>query len=836
MYRLLVPFVFFMSGAAGLIYEIVWARMLSSVLGSDVIAVSIVTSVFMAGLAIGSWLFGKKADQVEKPFFMYSILEIAVGLSALSVTAAFPLLNELYPLLLRNLEEPQAWTVKILLAVAMLIVPTVFMGGTLPTMSRFMTSKLHRIGRTVAGLYGINTLGSVLGCFIGGFFMIENLGLKGSSEIAVYINLSIGFLSFPLSRKDLKTAFRTPHRKEGILKTWDPPRIKPILALYALAGFTSLAYEVIWTRILSNLFLTTSYAFSTMLSVYLLSLAIGSFLMKKTADRMTCPLFPFSLIELAIGGWALISIPLFTKMPGLVGSLNSAGQISWLHHTVIMFCLSSVVIAPPSLLMGMAFPLVNKACAANEREIGFSVGKVYFFNTVGCIAGSLATGFLLLPFLGLQSTVTCMAVLNILIGASSLLISEKTTFSCLPVAVTVVAISVLVGFIPKDMISRSISSRLRSPWKLTYYHEGADNSTMIFKNTLSGVTRMMTNFHQYIGDNSKTMTRIQKWQAHLPLLLAENPQRTLIVGGGTGITTGAASLYDANITCCEMSEGVLEASKYFKDENRDYLRKDSVQLIREDGRNYLLRSSGGFDVIIGDLYNAAMSGMVNLYTKEYYSLCRDHLKTGGIMCQWISMKDFPEDAFKSVMATFCSVFPHFSLWFASPDIIAMIGGKAPLHLNLKGIDERMKSPKLTTELREIGLDDPFHLMGHLLMGQADGESFVSGFPVVTDDFPFIEYSIPRSMHYLRYKKDMAFFLRELNSHRSRIANKKQNSFEKGLDRCYRAKTHVFEAYALFLEGHIARAEREIQIALNLYPMDMDAKILRWNMDMDQRKL
>ena len=396
------------------------------------------------------------------------------------------------------------------------------------------------------------------------------------------------------------------------------------------------------------------------------------------------------------------------------------------------------------------------------------------------------------------------------------------------VALTVTGFLVLLFFVPGHWTAQAMAHRLEKPWHLLYYHEGPDNNTMILENEQTHVRRLMTTIFQYIGDNSASMKRIQKIQAHLPILLAASPEKILFVGMGTGITPGAATAYRADIACCEISRGVMQASRFFARENKDILHNQKINLVLEDGRNYLLQNNRSFDLIVGDLYNAALAGMGNLYSREYYLLCRSRLRQGGMMCQWISMKDFPENDLRGVMATFGSVFPHTALWCATPDILAMIGTLDPLDADLRRIQKIMDAPGLNRELKDIGLDTPLRLLSHFLMNRKAWAAYVDNAPIVTDDKPYIEYSIPRSLHSLRYKAEMPVTLRGVSVGRTRLIQAGKGAlgpFEKRLDCLFQSESCLFEGYALFLEGRLASARGEFREALSLNAGNMDARLL-----------
>jgi spermidine synthase len=828
---------FFFSGATGLMYEIVWGRMLATVIGSTVLSASIVMGVFMGGLALGARFFGSWGDNISFPLKMYSFLEAALGLSALGVSIAIPHLHQWWPGLFHLTAGGDVWALRTGIAAIFLLPPTMLMGGTLPVLSRYVVKNPQHLGNPVGTLYGLNTLGACTGCLFSGFYAIESLGLLGTVYLSVGINLGIFFCCFFLFSEASSASALPQNRVHPAVNTPEygktpspnaPPR--GFLFAYALSGATGLAYEVLWIRLLANTFIGTSYGFAAMLGTCLTGMALGSLSFRKKADETLKPFLWFGGIQLGLAFWAQSLLLLYNAFPALQNMMSRHLGVSLGIQVLEMLTYSGVLILAPSFLLGALFPLANRIWAGGRTGIGANVGKLYTSNTLGCVAGSLAAGLLLLPNFGVQNSLAFLGAVNCglalySIGVSKLSVPKKYQI----VAMSLGALALLVFLVPGNLTARAMAHKLRKPWRLLYYDEGLDSNIMILQYKQSGMRRLMTSYFQYIGDTSKIMTRIQKLQAHLPILLEGSPQKILFVGMGTGITPGAATAYPADITCCEISPGVMAASQFFSPENKDILHNPRVTLVQEDGRHYLLQSNESFDLIVGDLYNAALAGMGNLYSKEYYSLCLSRLRKKGMMCQWISMKDLPEKELKGVMATFSNVFPHTSLWCATPDILAMIGTIDSLQADMKKIQGIMDSPDLQDALQEIGMDHPLFLLEHFLMNQEAWNAFTAGAPVITDDRPYIEYSIPRSLHYLRYKKDMPATLRRVNAGRTFLippGKTPLNSYEENVDRISRAESHLFEGYAAFLEDHFATAREEYQKTLSLNPWDMDAKLLQ----------
>ncbi len=814
---------FFLSGVSSLIYEVVWMRMLVLVFGNTVFAVSTILTSFMAGLALGSFYFGKISDKIKKPLTIYAFLEIGTGIYAVLMILLFSELDNIYILMYRYMPENfyVLSLLKFSLCFLIILVPTTFMGGTLPLVSKFIVKRLKWLGKEVGGLYGINTFGAVFGCILAGFFLIESVGITATICIASFINFSIGIAAYFLGE-----SFGVFEKEEGLVVLNQTEDAKHniyylILIAYGLSGFAALAYEVAWMRLFSLMFYTTVYAFSIMLAIYLCGIALGSFLFGRLADKIKNPLFLFGILEIAIGFWVIFTLPLWSSFP----SLASVSGHSFLKHIGIKVFLSVLIMIIPTVLMGASFPLVNKICTLNIKRIGQNVGSLYSLNTVGCIFGSFICGFILIPALGLQKAIFCIAVLNIAIGAM-LFWFHKLKYFLLPAVIVTAGIGILIS--PKNIVQDVCAKGQQIGERLIYFNEDIDTTAMVFKNTITGNKRLMVNTNQYVGENSPRMMRVQKWQAHLPLLLHPHPEHVLIIGMGAGITASSATLYDVDLTICEISPAILKASVYFLKENRNILANPNCKIVEDDGRNYLQASQRKYNVIMGDLYNAANAGVASLYTKQYYQLCLRHLTDDGLMCQWLSLKDFPEKDLKAVIATFHSVFPHTTTWFALPDVIAVIGTKKELKIDLRLLNERQHEKGVEDELREIGLDNPFDLLSHFLMNEKDCGDYVGNIKVISDNRPYIEFSIPKSLHYLYFREEMARTLLHLYDARTPLVTEGEshlNPTEKRLLMFFKAKGRMFLARILEIRGLTNAAISEYRRALSVNPEDRDATFM-----------
>ncbi len=411
--RFLVLVLYFLSGACGLVYEVVWMRRLSLTFGITVFATSTVLAVFMAGLALGSWLVGRRIDRSPNPVRVYAWLEIGIGLYALAVPAIFSALEPAY-VVAANLLEGQFLLfnlVRGLLAFAALLLPTTLMGGTVPAIGRYLVERSGAVGWNVGLLYALNTFGAVVGCVAAGFWLVPALGMSRTTLVAAATNVAIGAVLLAARVGDRRVAAVAPARGDGA----EPVSSRIVLLagiVFAVSGFSALAYEVVWTRVLVVHVHNTTYAFSVMLAVFLAGLALGDALLVPLYDRLRRPLLWLGTVEVLIGLSVVVAAAAYVPLHA-----EHVAVASWESALGLMIRRAGLVLLPGALLFGMTFPLTARVVCLEAGRVGRALGMTYAANTMGAIGGSLAGGFLLVPFLGLHGTLVLLSALNIGLGA-----------------------------------------------------------------------------------------------------------------------------------------------------------------------------------------------------------------------------------------------------------------------------------------------------------------------------------------------------------------------------------------------------------------------------------
>ncbi len=738
--RSAIPLLFFVSGAAGLVYQVVWMRKLVLILGATSQAVGTVLAVFMGGLALGAWLLGRRADRARSPLALYGSLEI--GIALLGAASAF-LLDALVPAYasLRRSLDPSPQTlaaVRVVLAAAVLLVPTTLMGATLPVLVRAAHGADDRVGRRVGVLYAVNTLGAAAGAILAGFLLIETLGLRATIFAAAAANAAVGLGAWALARG----AARSPAAARTApppAPASDPALARTVLAVFGVSGFAALAFEVLWTRALVYVVgHNSTYAFSSMLAAFLLGLVLGSALSAAIADRRRDPQALLGAVLVLFGASALGA---FALLGVLLRERRIAGDgETWLAVTTVDFARCLAVLVVPTTLSGATFPLVARLYATRPERLGGDVGRAYAVNTLGAIAGALAGSFVVLPWLGLRLGTAALALLPIAAGAVILLRARPEGRAVRTAAVTLaLAAAAFVSVLALGDPHRRILER--GAHEVLFHEDGPESTVAVVRSEATGGVQLYVDGDAQASTEPRTQIHL-RLLGHLPALFHRSPREALVVGFGGGITTGCLAQHPLErLDLVEISGAVDRWAKHWERFNHDPLHDPKVHLVRDDGRNFLLGSDRLYDVITSDPIDPDDAGVTSLYSKEYYELVRDHLREGGVAAQWMTAQYDP-DVYRMLVRTFQSVFPHTTVWFAYYTTV-LIGMKDGPGATMTSLRERMSDPRVRESLAAIGIEEPEAMVSLLFAGPDQVRRLVGPGPLNTDDRPLVEYRGPR---------------------------------------------------------------------------------------------
>ena len=766
---LAVTVLFFLSGAAGLVYQVLWMRSLGLFLGSDLYALSIILSSFMGGLALGSLAGGRLAERVSRPLFWYGVAEVGIGLFALlfaSILAAFdPILRAAYPS-----GDAGSWLyqgIRIGTAVLVLLAPTTLMGATLPLILKHFVRSRSVLGEMAGYFYAVNTLGALAGTAVAGFVLLPYLGMSATTLGAASLNLLIGGCCLVIGARIAPPPFAGAHEDEAASLVLDPlpglsdaqrARIaRAALIALGLSGFGSFSLEVLWTRILVISSSATVYSFTAMLCSFLLGIFLGSTLVSTRVDEHPAPLRLFAGLELGVAVSLAILCLAVNATPDVFGRL--LGGVSTLvapEHALVLTTLgvSLLVLIVPTTLLGATFAVALRAYTTSVAQVGLRSGNLYFSNTLGAILGSLFAGLVLVPAFGLKVTLAGIALLFLATGimlewahAEGRLVGKAGLRSLVAAGVTLLGVGVALA--APYRVALNFNQNTGIDTELLYHQDGVQ-STIDVVRSASGVTTLIIGGNIEANDEP-TQLRHFILKAHLPLLFLEHPGEVLVVGLGMGITLDATTRHTGveRIQVVELSPEIVEAQEYLRDVNGDILSNPLVEVRIDDGRSFMKMSSGRYDMITADPIHPKISRVGYLYTREYYEMIRSRLRSGGIVCQWMPLYQISPARLRSAVKSFAAVFPNAMLWHVKNHALLVATKDAP-SIDYPLLARKFEQPSVREDLARIGIDSPEELMSLLLMGPAEIQAFVErgpGVPDNTDDYPYLEYFVPSDLFY-----------------------------------------------------------------------------------------
>jgi spermidine synthase len=758
--RIFILALFFFSGAVGLIYEVVWNRMLTLVFGSTVFAATTVLATFMAGMALGSYYLGRYADKHKNSLKIYAYLEIGIGIYAVILPFILSGIEFIYVFLHHALNANfyLLSIAKFILCFIVLVIPTALMGGTLPVMSKALTSKTNRIGWTVGALYSVNTFGAVIGCFLAGFFLVHAMGVLLTTYLSAVLNIIIAliillvFLRRDSSADEEKSGSKEKEYTKNEAQILPKNAGRIALIVFGISGFCALAYEVLWTRVLVLFLGSTGYAFATMLSTFLCGIAIGSILMARFADKRKDLLTTLGIVQIVIALSAILLIPVYSKLYDVGMTFTGSG---WLNFFLSRYALSFLVMLIPTIFMGATFPLVIKIYANNLNQLGKSIGNVYSINTLGGILGSFFAGFVFIPLIGIQRSVLLMSFLSVAGGIIALALCikywrSKNNKLAVTSHIVYIAIAVLVVIFASFVIDTGqpltkYTAVFKGPGesnKLLFYKEGIDTSVTVVED-VDGIRRAFVDTNQAVED-SRWVLPSYSIIGHLPALLHPNPKEALVLSSGMGVTSWAISRHGVNVDTVEISSGIKEADQFFTKVNHNVLSDPLVKLTIDDGRNYILTTSKKYDIITTDIIHPFVNtNSAGFYTRNFYELCKKRLTDNGIMCQWVPLYRLPEEQFKTIIRTFKASFPHTTMWFKyTPDFVILIGTPNELRIDFQDFNRRMEKPAVKADLELVNMSDPFALLDSFWMDERTIDAYVLSGSINTDNRPLLEFFGP----------------------------------------------------------------------------------------------
>jgi predicted membrane-bound spermidine synthase len=730
---------FFLSGAASLIFELVWFDRCGLLMGNTVWATSIVLSSFMGGLALGNALVAWYGSRLRSDLLVYGWLEVLVAASGVGLTFLLgALLGWIAPF--TNAFLDARWLVNIVrftVAFPLLLLPTTAMGATLPVLVGAMCRSDDRFGTVLGRLYGWNTLGAVVGVLGAELLLIERVGVAGSAFVAAALNLAAAAIALLMYRNAVQEprAARAIERVKSTVNRSDRPFAWLICAV--LMGGTLMALEVVWFRFLSMFVVASTLAVSLMLAVVLAAIGIGgligSFWLKRRPEAQAdLPPVVFA------AGVALV---------GSYGAFRFLTGDAWTADWYRMLWSTTVLTFGTTMLSGVAFVMLGSAIRGSIATVE-AAGRLALANTIGGMLGPLIAAFVLLPRTGIERSLFALTLAYVAAGIVAVWASSKATSSrsrrvtwTAAIAVGLALVMFPFGSMAATYVPRAIAVYSEDGSRLVATREGTSETIHLMAKTWLGKAlyyRLVTNGFSMSGTHTSGK-RYMRYFAYWPMLLHKGPlRRALIVCYGAGVTAAALTSIKSleSIDVAEISPDIVAMSDVIYSAGERPLEDRRVRLHIEDGRYFLQATGQRFDVITGEPPPPLTPGTVNLYSREYFQLMRDRLEEGGIVTYWLPVAKRGEYDVKAIIASFCSVFDDCSLWNGTVFDWMLVGtrhleGRVPERSFSAAWDDPLVWPKL----REIGFEVPQEIGATFLGDASDLSRLAGGTPPVTDNYP-----------------------------------------------------------------------------------------------------
>lgn len=758
---------FTLSGACGLIYQVVWGRLAVLVFGSTTHAIATVLGVFFLGLALGSYLAGKFADRYRHPLRLYAWLEIGIGLYAamfhLILAGMQHLHQAVFPLVYDNL--PVLTVVRIAMSAIVLLPPTVLMGATVPVIGDFLTRSPQHVGRDFGVVFAFNTLGAAMGSFVSAFFLIPAVGLQVTTWIAAAVNIGIGILSMLWARQaslQAKEESGKPPAESSPVDAVTRSQAYAAFIAFAVTGFLGLVYEVAWSRALVLVFGTSVYAFATMLTTYLVGLAFGSMIMGRWVDRIRNLIRAFIVVQVVAGVAVLVSTVAIGQLPGyFIGYFRT--DTPWRTVMLIEFAVCFAIMVVPAFCSGMLFPLVARIFMGQRKfKIGRTIADSYAVNTVGCILGSFAAGFLLIPLAGIEMTLLLGAGINLLIAGGLMFFVPELPMQRRVSIAAVLGVAAIAGLLllrtwqplemnsgvyiygdPLARMEKGISTFVEEN-QLLYYREGPSDTVAVLESLRGRFLRVNGKTDGGYLKTGQSDNYTQSFLGLLPLLYQPDAEQALVIGLGTGMTLEAIHASSRiKIDCIEISSAVAEAARYFDEANGKVLESPRVKLRLLDGRTWLAAMPQRYDIIISEPSHPWQTGNANLFTEDFFEESRKRLSPAGVFCQWLPYYQMDKDHFQTLLKTVQQSYNYVNVWVVYSDAI-VIASQQPLELDWPSIAKLYQEPEYTKILKKLDIGSVQELLGFFYLDTVAVEQFVSDVEGInSDDHPVIEYAAPK---------------------------------------------------------------------------------------------
>ncbi len=749
-----LPFVLFLAGFSFLVFEVAWTRQLSLVLGATVVATTLVLAAFMAGFGSGAWVWGRVVDRSERPGRLLALLLGGTGLVGLACTLA---MRTAIPGLYVSVANDAATASDgpaFVLAALLVFAPTFLMGGVFPLVSRMGSRGAGSLAATLGGLYAVETLGSTLGGLAAGFVLLGFMGQQATVWVAVAIDLAAAIwvlttMSGAVPAAETDAAGGPESDGDG-----GDPRATRRAALVAtfICGLAMLGLQVLWLRAFRIYFTNTSYTFALVASLAVLGLFVGSAIYGRRGPRLTDPIRSLLRAILLLGILAAAGLFLLMRLPEiLMFPLGSLFREPLARILLLPLLASLLVVVPPAVCSGYAFPLACRLACAGRGTVGGDVGRVLAVNTAGSVLGPLLAAFVLLPTLGVA--VSVLVVIALLAAVGLYLHRQRPTASRpLQLALAAVGLTVVVTAALRPEVRILPPSFTRQDRQVLFHRESVEGTLTVGRDAGRNASLYTFVNNSAVIGSSYDAIKVVKMVGHFPFLLGLECTDVLVIGFGIGVTTSAIASYAEveSIDCVELVPGLREAAHFYADLNRNVADDPRLRLIGGDGRHWLQRTAKKYDLISCDPTHPIL-GSGNLYTADYFRQVRGHLKPGGMVSQYLPLHKLRPEELGGLIATFGSVFEHSTVWLGQYHAV-LLGSMRPLEVEFADwsarIDALISDERFYTE--------PHHLAATLMLGGTEIAALATDHPLNTDDRSYTEFFDPECLDEGNISRNLRF--------------------------------------------------------------------------------
>ena len=781
---MLILLLFFFSGVTALIYEVIWSDYLTLLFGSTIQAQTVVLAVFMGGLALGNKIFGRYADQTRRPLVVYGCLEVLIGAYAFCFSFLYKFATDAFVPVGSKFLDHGGWLLFVngVFSALLLLGPTILMGGTLPVLAAWLQRNMADSGRRTARFYSTNTLGAVCGAWLAGFFLVEWLGLRATTEVAAFVNLLVGFIAIHLGRKQtLPASSLDEDSKESKLKTAPPDEATATAfrwgcVLVALTGAVSMGLEILASRCMCLIFGASLQSFSIVLISFILGIGFGSAVIASPRFRRLPK--EITTIALLAGASALIGLLVFhiEKLATIylyAQSGLSRTPVGYNLHEILAALVSICVLGLPAAILGSVLPLWIRAVPETSGLLGNRVGRLVTWNTLGAVVGVLLTGFVLLPNIGMRGS---FAVVGLLLAAAAIIAALATRRWIATLVSIMVGAGVLTASASKDTDWQDVFSigifrlkdmdfsKNKAPLRaymdgwhkvvsLLFYEDGPDATVSVERvksTSTNGLFVLRINGKPEASASDGTPSgdlAAQVMVAQLPLMVRPDSKDVFSFGMGSGITAASALGYPIeHLTVAENCAPVLRAAKLFEPWNHGVLTNDRVRIYHEDARTVLRLNPQKYDVIISEPSNPWLIGIGRVFSREFYQLAASRLKPGGFMGQWFHTYEMNDETLNVVIRTFGSVFPNMEIWDVGDEDIIMVGSAQPWKSDPEAYRHAFELAGPSHDLASLGLLTPQQLMARQFASQRTAFAISGPGLIESDNFPILGYKAPRAFY------------------------------------------------------------------------------------------